>query len=237
MKKVIVITGASSGIGRAIALGFGVRKTELCLVGRNIEALEETAFLAQRNGALRIQCYQFDLSIEKNIIELSNRIKDDFGHVDILVHSAGMILLSRLEISRVDDFDQQFKINVRSPFLLTQALLPMIKQHRGQIAFINSSAGLNAGVNTGQYASTKHALKGLSDSLRNEVNPYGVRVISIYPGRTATPMQAKVHQMEGKTYCPERLLQPEDVASAVIFALSMPLTAEITDISIRPMQK
>jgi NADP-dependent 3-hydroxy acid dehydrogenase YdfG len=88
-----------------------------------------------------------------------------------------------------------------------------------------------------QYAATKHALKAIADSLRAEVNTYGVRVLSIYPGRTATPMQAAVYKMEGKTYEPEKLMQPKDVAEVVMDALSLPRTAEVTDIHIRPMNK
>jgi NADP-dependent 3-hydroxy acid dehydrogenase YdfG len=89
----------------------------------------------------------------------------------------------------------------------------------------------------GQYAASKHALKAIADSLRDEVNTEGIRVLSVYPGRTASPLQAAVHQMEGRTYHPERLMQPEDVALAVINALGLPRSAEVTDIHIRPMAK
>jgi NADP-dependent 3-hydroxy acid dehydrogenase YdfG len=157
--------------------------------------------------------------------------------VDVLVHSAGVIHFGKLESVPMDEFDSQYRVNVRGPYLLTQALLPMIKKSQGQIVFINSSAGLNAGANLSHYAATKHALKAVSDSLRAEVNGDGVRVLSVYPGRTATPMQFKVHDVEGKRYQPERLLQPDDVASVVMHALGLPRTAEITDVSIRPMLK
>ncbi|MGC2391714.1 MAG: hypothetical protein WA621_20145, partial [Candidatus Acidiferrum sp.] len=83
----------------------------------------------------------------------------------------------------------------------------------------------------------KHALKAIADALRAEVNELGVRVISVYPGRTATPQQEKIHELEGRSYHSDRLLQPEDVAQAVLNALAMPRTAEVTDIQIRPMRK
>jgi NADP-dependent 3-hydroxy acid dehydrogenase YdfG len=89
----------------------------------------------------------------------------------------------------------------------------------------------------GQYGAMKHALKAIADSLRAEVNPKGIRVLSVYLGRTATPMQADIHREEGKIYRPEALLQPCDVASTIIHAITLPRTAEITDISIRPMKK
>jgi NADP-dependent 3-hydroxy acid dehydrogenase YdfG len=89
----------------------------------------------------------------------------------------------------------------------------------------------------GQYAATQHGLKAIADSLREEVNPYGIRVLSIYPGRTATPLQKRLHEAEGKLYRPEALLQPSDIASVVIHSLALPKTAEVTDIHIRPMIK
>jgi NADP-dependent 3-hydroxy acid dehydrogenase YdfG len=103
--------------------------------------------------------------------------------------------------------------------------------------FINSSAGLGAKAGVGQYAASKHALKAIADSLRAEVNALGLRVLSVFPGRTASPMQAAVHALEGKAYHPESLLQPQDVAAVVLNALSLPRSAEVTDISIRPLVK
>jgi NADP-dependent 3-hydroxy acid dehydrogenase YdfG len=90
---------------------------------------------------------------------------------------------------------------------------------------------------TAQYDSTKHALKALADSLRGEINRHGVRVLSVYLGRTASEMQEGIYRMEGRPYRPEILLQPDDVASVVVNALGLPRTAEVTDISIRPMIK
>jgi NADP-dependent 3-hydroxy acid dehydrogenase YdfG len=113
----------------------------------------------------------------------------------------------------------------------------MLIPRQGQIVFINSSAGLTAKAGAGQYAATKFALKAIADSLRAEVNALGLRVLSVYPGRTASPMQAAIYKMEGKAYNPERLLQPEDVAACVINALSLPRTAEVTDIQVRPLVK
>jgi NADP-dependent 3-hydroxy acid dehydrogenase YdfG len=235
-EQVAVVTGANSGIGAAIALGLAAQGATLCLVGRNSERLEAVAEAA-RMATTQVLCHQADLTLDKDIAELSTRLESDYGRVDVLVHSAGVITLGMLESARIDDLDRQYRINVHAPYVLTQALLPMLKRRHGQIVFINSSAGLSAGPSLGQYAATKHALKAISDSLRGEVNAQGVRVLSVYPGRTATPMQATVHEMEGKTYHPKHLLQPEDVASIVIHVLSLPRTAEVTDISIRPMMK
>jgi NADP-dependent 3-hydroxy acid dehydrogenase YdfG len=113
----------------------------------------------------------------------------------------------------------------------------MLKLRTGQVVFINSSAGVSASVNLSQYAATKFALRAIADSLRQEINGESVRVLSVYPGRTAGPMQESVHKMEGKAYYPERLMQPEEVAAMVIQALSLPRSAEVTEIFMRPMIK
>jgi NAD(P)-dependent dehydrogenase (short-subunit alcohol dehydrogenase family) len=145
--------------------------------------------------------------------------------------------LGPIEEAPVEDFDRQYRTNVRGPYVLTQALLPMFRGSRGEVVFVNSSIVLNARAGTGQYAATKLALKAIADSLRAEVNADGRRVLSVFLGRTATPMQETIHDREGRDYHPDRLLQPEDVAAVVLSAVSLPRTAEVTDINIRPMIK
>ena len=161
----------------------------------------------------------------------------DCERIDILVHNAAAMRMGRIADAPVEDLDLQYRTNVRAPYLLTQGLLPMLRQRRGQIVFMNSSAGLTAGAGVGPYAATKHALKALADSLREEVNRDGVRVVSVFPGRTATPLQEQVHAWERRPYRPERLLQAEDIAATVVNALCLPPTAEVTDIKIRSMTK
>jgi len=126
---------------------------------------------------------------------------------------------------------------VRAPFELTQRLLSQLKAARGQVVFVNSSAGLVARASVVQYAATKHALKAIADGLREEVNADGVRVLSLYVGRTATRMQADLHAMEGKAYDPGTLIQPEDVAALTLQVLSLPRSVEVTDINLRPLRK
>ena len=233
--QVAVVTGASSGIGRAISLALAVQGAALCLVGRRLETLEAVA--EQARTTAQVRCYRTDLTRDEDISELAARLQRVFESIDLLVHSAGVHSLGKLEDAPVEDFDWQYRTNVRAPYVLTQALLPMLRLRRGQIVFINSSAGLSARANVSQYAATKHALKAVADSLREEVNAEGLRVLSVYPGRTASPMQAIVHEMEGRPYHPERLMQPEDVAAVVLNALSLPRSAEVSDIHIRPLTK
>jgi NADP-dependent 3-hydroxy acid dehydrogenase YdfG len=227
--QVAVITGASSGIGKAIALALGTQGATLCLLGRNAKALQL--------AAPRVTTFPIDLGDEPQIREVAARLRKDFEGVDILIHSAGVFVQDRVDPATLADFDLQHRINTRAPSLLTQELLPALRVRHGQIVFINSSVARRLPAGVCQYTATKTALKAFADNLRDEVNPAGIRVLSVFPGRTATPMQAAIYRLEGKEYRPERLLQPEDIASVVAHTLCLPRTAEVTEIDIRPMQK
>lgn len=231
-----VVTGAGHGIGKAIALGLAAEGATLCLVGRNRAALDSVrAMLGE--GAANAVARPADVTRDGDIQELAARLRDEFGHLDVLVHSHGSYLRGSTESVPVADLDALYRVNVRGTYLLTQALLPLLKASQGQIVFVNSSIVSRAAQEAGQFAATQHSLRAFGDSLRQEVNPEGVRVLSIYPGRTATARQASIHALEGKTYQPDRLIQPEDVAFIVVSALKVARTAEVTDIHIRPMQR
>jgi len=231
-----VVTGASSGVGRAIALALAAEGAAVCLVGRRVEALEDVA--AQARGlAPRVLTYPTDLGEDAEVAALADRLREEVGGVDLLVHGAGEIALGPVQQAPVEAFDRQYRINVRAAYLLTQELLPLLKSRQGQIVFLNSSAGLSGRAGSSQYAATKHALRAVADSLRDEVNDDGIRVLSVYLGRTATPMQAAVHQAEGRAFHPDRLIRPEDVASIVVSVLTLPRSVEVTDITLRPRQK
>lgn len=231
-----VVTGASSGIGRAIALALGSIGGAVGLIGRNARRLSNVTEEV-RGQASRVKGYQADLASDEDIQRIANQLREDFEALDVLVHSAGIFRMGTLADSPASDLDLLYRTNVRGPYALTQAVLPMLVARKGQIVFVNSSVGLVAKAGVGAYSASKHALKAIADALRAEVNELGVRVISVYPGRTATPQQEKIHELEGRSYHSDRLLQPEDVAQAVLNALAMPRTAEVTDIQIRPMRK
>jgi NADP-dependent 3-hydroxy acid dehydrogenase YdfG len=233
--RVCVVTGASSGIGRAIAIAFASAGATVCAVARRMRELRATA--ERVDGAGEFVLYDTDLTSGEAPQELTRALLARGEGVDVLVHGAGTWSHGEVETAPVSELDRQYAANVRAPYLLTQALLPTLRQQQGQVVFINSSAGLSARAGVAQYAATKHALKAFADSLREEVNPHGVRVISVYPGRTATPLQAQICAVEGRPYVPERLMQPEDVASAVLHAITQPRTAEVTDLVLRPMLK
>lgn len=231
-----IVTGASSGIGRAIALALAAQRATVCLVGRDRKRLASTARSAEASSP-RVLVQQADLGREDEVDDLARRLQAEFANLDVLVHSAGTLRPGSYAETTAQDLDLLYRVNARAPYCLTRALLPLLRASRGQVVFINSSAGLRAGMANGLFASTKHALRALADSLRDEVNADGIRVLSVYPGRVATPTQRELFAREGKPYDPALLLQPEDVAAMVIAALSLPHGAEVTDISMRPARK
>jgi NADP-dependent 3-hydroxy acid dehydrogenase YdfG len=232
-KKVAVVTGASSGVGRSIALALANEGADVVLLGRNMSRLRAVAEKCAQLGS-RTVCHKVDLLRAAAIPKIKAQITKAFGGVDILIHSAGAIARSNVDTASLADFDWQYQCNLRAPFALTQAFLPTLKKRRGQIVFLNSTVGLVGVAGLSQYSATKHGLKALADSLREELNPHGVKVLSIFLGRTATPMQAKVHEWEGKSYRPGQLIQPDQVASVVIGALTLGPEAEVTDVRMRP---
>jgi len=238
--QMAVITGAGGGIGRAIAVGLAKKGADLSLVGRHRETLEEAAEAARAHvpvgKTVSVACITVDLARDEDMVHLTETLR--FGAAaDLLIHSAGAYAMGPVESAAVADFDYLFRVNVRAPYFLTQSLLPGLRERHGQIVFINSSAGLHARAGVSQYSATKHALKAMADCLRDEVNGAGVRVISVYPGRTASPLQRAVHALEARPYRPEALIQPEDVAEVVLAALCLPRSAEVTDVQVRGMVK
>lgn len=232
--KVAVITGASGGIGEAIAAALAREGVRLVLAGRSAERLDRVAGQA-REFSPDVETFAADLADDDRIHSLAARAVGTFGGVDILIHSIGYFAGGLVATAPVADLDRLYRINVHSPFLLTQSLLPSLIARQGQVVFINSGAGFQpARAGWAAYAASKHALRALADGLREEVHPQGVRVITVFPGRTATPMQEEVHRYEGQPYHPERFLQPADVASVTLNALSLPRTAEVTEVRVRP---
>jgi NADP-dependent 3-hydroxy acid dehydrogenase YdfG len=232
--RAALVTGSSSGIGRAIALALAEAGAAVCLVGRDRFRLDDAVRAARYHGD-RAFGIAADLTREDEAAGLAASVGEAWGGVDVLVHCAGAYRRGPLETAPLADLDALYAANIRAPYHLTQLLLPALKERRGDIVFVNSTQGVQPSPNVGQFAATQHALRAVAETLRGEVNEAGVRVLTIHLGRTATPRQAKVHAAEGRPYAPERLIQPEDVAATVLAALRLPRTAEITSLSMRPM--
>ncbi|MEU9849941.1 SDR family oxidoreductase [Streptomyces sp. NPDC047985] len=223
-----VITGAGSGIGAAVARRLLERGDEAVLVARDAARAKELAEL--HPGARTL------------VGDLANpdRLSWAFAHqtmperVDSLLHVAGVVALGAVGDLTPKAWHFQLNANLVAPAELTRLLLPQLRVAQGHVLFVNSGAGLAASAEWSAYAASKHGLKALADSLRQEEHANGVRVTSVYPGRTASPMQAKVHQQEGKEYDPSRWIDPESVATTIVTALDLPRDAEVTDLRVRP---
>ena len=235
-QQVALIAGATSDIGRAIGLRLATDGAQLCVLGRDTRALGRLAATA-RGLTEKVFAYPTDLTADASVRETVAQLGRDVGAVDILVLSAGVFAMEAHERAPIEDLDQQYRTNVRGPYLLVQGLLPMLRACRGQVVFVNSTVGLEARAGVGQYASTQHALRAIADALRAEVNADGVRVLSVYLGRTATARQARIFRQEGRPYAPELLVQPDDVAEMIVAALRLPRTVEVTEIRMRPLVK
>jgi len=225
-----VITGASSGIGAAIANALSEEGRTLILNGRDRAALDAVAKDVEQLGA-RVDVRPADLNDDEQLIAFAADLPDE---LDGLIHSAGVALLGNQADLPVADLDLQYRVNVRAPFLLTQALLPNLRAAAGLVVFVNSGAGQNAKAGWGGYAASKFALRALANALRDEESDAGLRVTSIYPGRTATPMQREVRVQEGGEFEPQNYLRPEDVARMVAQVVRLPAGATVPDLSVRP---
>jgi NADP-dependent 3-hydroxy acid dehydrogenase YdfG len=231
--RIAVLSGATSDIGRAIGLRLAAAGAKLRLLARNRATLEA---LAEQLRAVcdDVRSFPIDLSVDASLIALGR----DLDRVDVLVHGAGVYEMGDIERAPIADLDLQYRVNVRGPLLLTQALLPRLRDARGEIVFLNSTLGLEVrrpGI--GPYAATQHALRALADAVRTELNADGIRVLTVHLGRTATARQARIFALEDRPYSAGLLVQPEDVADMVLAALRLPRTAEVTEIRIRPMVK
>lgn len=230
--SIALVTGAGSGIGKAIATALARRGATVWFAGRTASKLE-AAVQALPPSAARARTFACDLSQEDSAPELARQL----GDLDILVLAAGEYASGAIADTPSETLDTLYRANLRANYRLTRSFLPTLRARAGDIVFINSSTGLGARPEVGAFSATNHALKALADALRSEVERDGLRVLSVYPGRTATPRLEALYAKNGQQYRPELLLQPEDIATAVLNALELPHEAEITDISLRPMAK
>jgi short-subunit dehydrogenase len=206
-----IVTGAGSGIGRAIALELAKEGFELLLVGRNVDRLVEAADeCALHSAAGHRAC---DLSDGESVERLCRDLREG-PSIDALVSSAGTIILNDIEQAQISELDTMMNTNFRAPLLLVRSLLPTFSDG-GSMVFINSMAGLRTSEFNVLYSTTKHAMKAMTNGLRLHLAPRHIRVLSVYPPLTATPTGEYVKAFYGSEYRPERLLQPTAIASAV----------------------
>ncbi|WP_037572617.1 SDR family oxidoreductase [Phaeacidiphilus oryzae] len=224
-----LITGAGSGIGAAVARRLSQRGDQLWLLARSAARAAE---LRERFPGARTLVG--DLAQPERLSWALGQQPEQPVELDSLLHVAGVVELGPVGDLTPKVWNETLAANLVAPAELTRLFLPALRAACGQVLFVNSGAGLRANPDWAAYAASKHGLRALADALRAEEHGNGVRVTSVYPGRTATPMQEKVHAQEGSSYDPEAWIDPESVATTVLTALDLPRDAEVTDLTVRP---
>jgi NAD(P)-dependent dehydrogenase (short-subunit alcohol dehydrogenase family) len=213
-----LLTGATSGIGRELAVRLRDRGDELVLVVRDPARVRDFP-----DARLLVA----DLADPDALARL-----DVPDRLDSVVHAAGVVELGVVADLDADAWRSQLEVNLLGPALLTRACLPALRAASGTVVFVNSGSGLHAHPQWAAYAASKFGLRALADALRGEEPD--LRVTTVYPGRTATPMQEKVHAQEGREYDASAWIRPETVADAVLGVLDLPRDATVPDLVVRP---
>ncbi|HEY9778811.1 MAG TPA: SDR family NAD(P)-dependent oxidoreductase [Leptolyngbyaceae cyanobacterium] len=241
-QKVAIVTGASSGIGEATAIALAAAGAKVAIIARRSERLETLTQRIQQNGgeALPITA---DVANEAQVQDMVSATKDKWGRVDILVNNAGVMLLGPIYEANTEDWRRMFDVNVLGLMYATHAILPLMKaQGEGHIVNISSVAGRVANVGTGVYNATKWAVGAFSESLRKEVHKDKIRVTIIEPGLVATELPQHITNSEAKErakafYESVRSLDSEDIAAAIVYAVTQPPHVNVNEILIRPTEQ
>ena len=228
--KVALITGASQGIGRAIALNLASEKIDLALVGRNEERLKAVADECIKLG-VRVKIYSIDLADTSKIPSLIERVKSDFKSFSILVNNAGTYANGNPFESNLKDWDYALDLNFKAVYHLTNQALELISQNEsGAIINISSIAGQMTYKGGEIYCATKYAVRAYSNCLFESVREKNIKVTCIFPGYVNTEMG------RGENLDEAKMIQPDDIALTVNCFLKTPLTACQTEIVIRPQR-
>lgn len=227
-----LITGASSGIGKATALAFAENGIHVALVSRSQTKLEEVAKTAMNYG-VTAKVYSVDLSDVAQVSERIAAIAQDFGAIDILVNNAGMGYTGSLQDTPLLDWQTVLDLNLTSVFQCIQAVLPGMRQrHRGTIINIASVAGHQVFPNWGAYCVSKFGLVALSKTLAIEERAYGIRVVTISPGSVNTSIwDTDTVQAD---FDRSRMLTPEIVAQSVLYTALLPEQAVVEEMMLMP---
>lgn len=221
-----VLTGAGSGIGQVLARQLAERGDDLVLLARDERRREQLA--AEFRDA---QVLVADLAQPGTLHGLGREVE---GPLDSLVHVAGTVELATVERLKLSQWQTQLDVNLTSPAVLTREFLPALRAARGTVVLVNSTAALSVSPGWSAYSASKFGLRALADGLRAEEREHGIRVTTVFPSRTATPMQEKVHAQEGKEYDAGAWIAASSVADTVRYVLDLPRDATLEEIVVRP---
>ncbi len=240
--KVVIITGASSGIGASIAEKLSENGFDLVLAARREEKLNElNKKLSHYENKIKI--VKTDVTDAKQVEYLVNTANNEFGKVDALINNAGIMPLSYLEEGRLQDWENMIDVNIKGVLYGINSVLPIMKeQKRGHIINISSVAGRQVFPTAAVYCATKFAVNAITEGMRQELSSkYNIKVTAIEPGATQTELQDHIPNDDIKNKFAERtkttkILEARDIANAVYYALSQPGHVNVTEIMVHPTE-
>jgi NAD(P)-dependent dehydrogenase (short-subunit alcohol dehydrogenase family) len=236
MSKVAVVTGAGSGVGRAVVARLAGDGWNVALIGRSIESLKETISLTVPVQGARLEAYPCDIGDQRGIHDVSVKVEQSLGGPSALVNSAGTKVPKRsLDVLTPEAFDTMIRTNLNGAFYLANAFLPAMKRAGGgTIVNIVSDAAIipNAKAGAG-YSASKFGVRGLTQSINIEQRQHGIRATGIFPGDINTPLLNR-RPVPPSPEQRAQMLQPEDVAECVMLAINLPARAVVEELLVRP---
>ena len=239
--KIVVITGASSGLGEATARLLSAEGASVVLGARRVDRLRSLADeLTGRGGkALAVAT---DVTQRDQVKRLVDAAVQTYGRIDVMINNAGLMPQSLLERLKIDEWDRMIDVNIKGVLYGIAAALPHMKQQKsGHIINVSSVAGHKVRPGAAVYAATKHAVRALSEGLRQEVKPYNIRTTVISPGAVATELPNSVTDPDAaeriRKFYEEVAIPADSFARAVAFAMSQPEDVDVNEILFRPTRQ
>ena len=238
MDKTILITGATSGFGKAIATRFAQGGYAVCITGRRAERLAELKEQLEKQYKAKVVTLVFDVRDRKQVEEAMNKLKTKVENIDILVNNAGLASgLATIDEGDIDDWEQMIDTNVKGLLYVTRQIAPMMRTRAsGHIINIGSTAGKQVYKNGNVYCATKFAVEALNQAMRIDLLPYGIKVTAINPGMAETEFSlVRFHGDEERAknmYAGVNALRAEDIADIAWYCASLPPHVCINDLTV-----
>lgn len=241
--KLILISGASSGIGKASAIEFAKLGANLLLIARRMDKLDSLSIELENQYKIKTKCIKLDIRNYDDVVKTYSNLSDEWKQIDIILNNAGLARgFSKIHEANIDDWEEMIDTNIKGLLYITKTFLPlMVKRKEGHIINIGSTAGHEAYAYGNVYSATKFAVKALSQSMRLDILDKGIKVTSIDPGMVITEF-SKVRfsgdeERANKVYDGIEPLSAKDVAEAVVFAATRPPNVNINQIILTPLQQ
>jgi NAD(P)-dependent dehydrogenase (short-subunit alcohol dehydrogenase family) len=238
--QVALITGASSGLGRAAALACAEAGADVAVVARSAADLQDLAREVEALGR-RALCLPLDLADAQATAQVVPQVTEVFGRLDLLINNAGTDVPGRVEDLSAEDWDRVMAVNLRAPFLLSKAALPVMRrQQRGVIFNVSSVAGKRGWANASAYCASKFALSGLTQSLAAEGRQDGVRAMVVYPGALDTHWgqwtpEARQARQDDRPQDTQRALPPQELARLLVWVAASPVGLVLNEVIATPL--